>query len=101
MSSRGLNIGHLNIQGICGELNKFSELKVLLTLPENNNLHILGLSETKLKSHKTTDIFKINGFQTPFRKDNDSNGGGGLLVYVKNGINAKRREDLETHHVSG
>ena len=81
-------------------LNKFSELKVLLILPENNNLHILGLSETKLKSHKTTDIFKINGFQTPFRKDNDSNGGGGLLVYVKNGINAKRREDLETQHIS-
>ena len=101
LSSRGLNIGHLNIQGICGEnLNKFSELKVLLTLPENNNLHILGLSETKLKSHKTTDIFKINGFQTPFRKDNDSIGGGGLLVYVKNGINAKRREDLETQNIS-
>ena len=66
----------------------------MLTLPENNNLHILGLSETKLKSHKTTGIFKINGFQTPFRKDNDSNGSGGLLVYVKNGINAKRREDF-------
>ena len=29
LSSRGLNISHLNIQGICGEnLNKFSELKV-------------------------------------------------------------------------
>ena len=63
-------------------------------------MHILGLSETKLKSHKTTDIFKINGFQTLFRKDNDSNGGGGLLVNVKNGINAKRREDLETQHIS-
>ena len=101
LSTRGLNIGHLNIQDIRGEnLNKFSDLKVLLTLPENNNLHILGLSETKLKSHKTTDIFKINGFQTPFRKDNDSNGGGGLLVNVKNGINAKRREDLETQHIS-
>ena len=94
LNSRGMNIGHLNNQGICGEkLGKFSELKVLLTLPENNNLHILGLSETKLKDHKSTDVFKISGFQTPFRRDNDSNGGGGLLVYVKNGINARRRED--------
>ena len=101
LSSRGINIGHLNIQGICGgKLGKFSELKVLLTLPENNNMHILGLSETKLKDHKSTDVFKINGFQTPFRKDNDSNGGGGLLVYVKNGINARHREDLETHNIS-
>ena len=101
LSSRGLNISHLNIQGICGEnLNKFSELKVVLTLRENNILHILGLSETKLKSHKTTDSFKINGFKIPFRKDNDSNGGGGLLVFAKNGINAKRREDLETQNIS-
>ena len=101
LSSKGINIGHLNIQGICGEkLGTFSELKVLLTLPENNNLHIFGLSETKLKDHKSTDIFKINGFQTPFRKDNDSNGGGGLLVFVKNSINARRREDLETHNIS-
>ena len=58
------------------------------------------MRHTKLKSHKTTDIFKINGFQTPFRKDNDSNGGGGVPVYVKNGINAKRREDLETQNIS-
>ena len=84
LNSRGMNIGHLNIQGICGEkLGKFSELKVLLTLPENNNLHILGLSETMLKDHKSTNVFKISGFQTPFRRDNDSNGGEGLLVYVK------------------
>ena len=72
LSSRGINIVHLNIQGICGEqLGKFSELKVLLTLPENNYLHILGLSETKFKDHKSTDVFKINGFQTPFRKYNE------------------------------
>ena len=32
LNSRGMNIGHLNIQGICGEkLGKFSELKVVLT----------------------------------------------------------------------
>lgn len=101
LSSKGINIGHLNIQGICGEnLSKFSELKILLTAPENDDLHIFGLSETKLKDDRLTEVFKINGFQTPFRKDNDSNGGGGLLVYVKNGINARRREDLETNNIS-
>ena len=101
LSSKGINIGHLNVQVICGEnLSKFSELKTLLTAPEKNDLHIFGLSETKLKDHKLTEVFKINGFQTPFRKDNDSNGGGGLLVYVKNGINARRREDSETNNIS-
>ena len=63
LSSKGINIGHLNVQGICGEnLSKFSKLKILLTAPENNDLHIFGLSETKLKDHKLTEVFKINGF---------------------------------------
>ena len=78
------------------DLSKFSELMILLTLPENINLHIFGLSETKLKDHKSTEVFKINGFQTLFRKDNDFNGGGGLLVNVRNGMNAKPMDDLET-----
>ena len=96
-----INIGNLNIQGICGKkLGKFSELQALLTSPENYNLHVFGLSETKLKAHKLTNVFQINGFQTPFRKDNFSNGGGGLIVYVRNGINARRREDLETNDIS-
>lgn len=72
----------------------------MLTPHENRNLHIFGLSEIKLKSHKMTSAFRIDGFQTPFRKDNNSNGGGGLLVYVKNGINTKRREDLEENNIS-
>ena len=30
---------------------------------------LLELSETKSKYHKSTEVFKINGFQTPFRRD--------------------------------
>ena len=99
LSDKGLNFGHLNIQGICGrDMSKFSEIKAILNI--NKNLHILGLSETKLKDHKITSMFHVDGYQTPFRKDNDSNGGGGIMVYVKNGINAKRREDLEINDIS-
>ena len=98
---KGINCGHLNIQGICGQnMSKFSELKLMLTAEENRNLHIFGLSETKLKSYKPTNAFLIDGFQKPYRKDNDSNGGGGLLVYVRNGINTKRRRDLENQDIS-
>ena len=100
LCSKGINMGHLNIQGTCGEkLGKFSEIQALLTSPENYNLHVFGLSETKLKAHKLNSVFQINGFQTPFRKDNCSNGGGGLIVYVRNSINARRREDLETNDI--
>ena len=52
------------------------------------------MSETKLN-----DVFKIKGFQLPFRKDNNTNGSRGVIVYVRQGINAKRREDLETHNI--
>ena len=79
LSDKGLNFGHLNIQGICGrDLSKFSEIKAILNI--NKNLHILGLSETKLKDHKITSMFHVEGYQTPFRKDNDSNGRGGIMI---------------------
>ena len=100
LDSKSINIGQLNIQGICGEnMSKFSEIKLLLTARENCNLHISGLSVTKLKDHKSTDGFKVDGFQTPFRKNNNTNGGGGLIVYGRNGLNAKRRKDLETNNI--
>ena len=101
LNSKGINIGHLNVQGICGDkMSKFSEISAILTAPENSKLHIFGMSETKLKSHKINSIFKVNGFQSPFRKDNNDNGGGGIIVYVREGILAKRREDLETNDIA-
>ena len=74
---KGYNIGHLIIQGLCGDkLSKFSEISLMLTSKENEKLHIFGMSETKLKNHKPTGSFEIDGFQTPFRNDNNTNGGG-------------------------
>ena len=58
------------------------------------------MSETKFKAHKPTGTFKIDGFQTPFRKDNDTNGGGGIIMYVRDYVNAKRRGDLESNGIS-
>ena len=57
-------------------------------------------SETKLKSHKRSSRFNIDGFHKPFHKDNDSNGGGDIVVHVLNGINANRRFELETNNNS-
>ena len=56
---------------------------------------MFGIGETKLKKQNRT--FRIEGYQTPFRKDTHTHNGGGLLVYVKKGINVKRRGDLETN----
>ncbi len=55
---KGFNIGYLNIQGICGtNLSKFEELKCMLTSDKNNQLHVFGISETKLKDHKLSSTF--------------------------------------------
>ena len=77
-----------------------SEIQVMLTSKQNANLHFFSLCETKLNSSKLSSNFKVHGFQNPFRKVNHTNGGGGILVYVRNQIMATRRQDLETQDVS-
>ena len=91
LCKKGMNIGCLNVQGIS---SKFSEIQILLTSEEKKKLYIFSMCESKLNSSKLSSAFKVQGFQLPFRKGNHTNGGGGILVYVKDQIMAKRREDL-------
>ena len=88
---KGFRMGHINIQGINNKIDQIS----LLLESEKNQIHVLGLSETKLNSLHPDSAFQVNGFQKPFRKDREINSGGGLLVYVKDGTSANRRADLE------
>ena len=65
LKKKGINIGFLNIQGICGkEMVKFSEINLMLSSQENKKLHAFAMCETKLKDHKMSGAFKIKGFQT-------------------------------------
>lgn len=89
LRGKGLRIGHMNIQGLS---NKIDQLKVMLQ-SNYNKIHVFGLSETKLNDHHRDSVIEIEGYQK-FRKDRPSNGGG-LLVYVKDGISCFRRPDLE------
>ena len=91
LQCKGFRIGHINIQGVS---NKIDQVRLLLE-SEKNQIHVLGLSETKLNVLHPDSAFQINGFQKPFRKDRKINSGGGLLVYVKDGTCASRRTDLE------
>ncbi|MCU7800728.1 MAG: hypothetical protein KZQ70_11410 [gamma proteobacterium symbiont of Lucinoma myriamae] len=91
LRGKGLKIGHLNIQGLS---NKIDQLRIMLQ-SNFNKIHMIGLSETKLTGNHADAAFEINGYQKPFRKDRNTNGGGGLLAYVKNGISCIRKTDLE------
>ena len=55
LSRKGFKMGHLNIQGI---QNKTDQIDVLLNSSQNN-IHILGLSETKLNSNHMNSIFEV------------------------------------------
>ena len=99
LSNKGMHIGHLNVQGL---QNKFDQIDLMLN-SENNDIHVLGLSETKLKDFHQDNAFPINNYQL-FRKDrvvsHECKGdGGGINVYVKEGIKCVRRGDLETNEV--
>ena len=99
LSRKGFKMGHLNIQGI---QNKIDQIDLLVNSSQNN-IHILGLSETKLNSNHMNSIFEVKNYQM-FRKDrvisvDRPEHGGGLIVYVKDGINCKRRYDLECEQI--
>ena len=99
LSKKGFKMGHLNIQGI---QNKIDQLDLLLN-SSKNDIDILGLSESKLNSSHMNSFFKINNYQT-FRKDrlistDRPQHGGGLIVYVKDGIKCERRTDLECERI--
>ena len=42
---------------------------------------------------------EFNDFQLPFRRDREGDSHGGILVYVKNDIPCKRRDDLELNNI--
>ena len=88
---KGFQIGHLKIQGLS---NKIEQVCLLLQ-SENNQIHVLGLGESKLSSIHPDSGFLINGFQIPFRRKC----WGGVLVYVKDGVCCKRMADLQQAHL--
>ena len=66
LNSKGVDIGHLNVQRLWEDkMSKYSEISAILTAPENNKLHICGMSETKLKK---TVYLKLIGFNYHLKK---------------------------------
>ena len=95
LAKKGMNMGHLNIQGL---QNKLDQLQLMLN-SEENDIHLLGISE----SFHLDNAFIANNYQL-FRKDRvltqeRQEKGGGLLVFVKDRIKYERRKDLETDEV--
>ena len=72
-------IGHLNITSL---RNKFEILVFSIAV----NLDILIISETKLDESFPVSQFLIPGFEEPIRLDRSSSSGGGIMLYIREGI---------------
>ena len=64
LKTKGFKMGHLNIQGI---QNKTDQIDLMLNSTEND-IQLLGLSESKLKANHPSNHFANENFQR-FRRD--------------------------------
>ena len=94
LRGRGMHLGHMNVRGIHpGE--KVVQIRLMLQSNENN-ISMLGVSESKLACEIPDSFIQIQNFQC-FRK-NKMQGSGELIVYVRNEISCSHRNDLENEH---
>ena len=69
--------------------------KIDILEPELSTFDLVSLSETWLNDSISTEDLLFNDFKAPFRRDRVGDSHGGIIVYVKNDIPCKRRQNLE------
>ena len=82
----GLSILHLNIQSL--------KPKIDILEVEAQPYDILVLTETWLSSEVQNQCLFIPNYGLPFRCDRKERHGGGVAVYVRDGLKCKERKDL-------
>ena len=76
-----LIIGNLNINSLP---NKFEDLKILV----KGKVDVVVITESKLDHTFPDSLFRISGYNKPFRKHRNRNGGG-ILVFIRDDIPCK------------
>jgi hypothetical protein len=84
----GLSIGHLNVRSV---LPKVDQIRYILCKAQ---FDIFCLNETWLDSTVGQHEYDVDGYITVNKPRNRR--GGGVLIYVKKGIEFKRRLDIES-----
>ena len=86
-SNKGLKIFHQNIHGL---INKLDNIKILLG--ESRQIHVLGMTETKLDNSILDAEIAIDGY-TAIRRVRTSGSGGGVCMFIRDDLNWDRRYD--------
>nr|VZI08040.1 unnamed protein product [Spirometra erinaceieuropaei] len=84
--SRKLKFLYTNVQSL---ISKFDELKIHLC---DLSPDVISLTETWLTKHVDDRELALPGYQM-FRRDREGRQGGGVLTYVKNGLNVSDKTD--------
>ena len=85
-----LTVSHININSITSD-NKTDELCQFIA---DNDVKILGLTETKLDSSVDPSLYNIRGFHTPLTKHR-SRHGGGVALYIHSSLPAQQMHHIE------
>lgn len=85
--SKHLSFVHYNVQSISSKLDILGS--------ELFDFDILAFSETWLNSSIDTEDLLIQSYRSPERKDRIGDSHGGVMIYVKENIHYRRRQDLE------
>ena len=88
LPEQGLRMGHVNVRHL---IPKVDQLKILLT-KRRQEIDILGVTETFLKKHHSKQLVDISGYVVE-RKDRKKRAGGGIAVYLSDGVPYVRWED--------
>ena len=89
---KGLHVMHLNVHYLYPKLD---DLKLLIN--EQSNMDIICLCETFLTKQIADEELMLDNYQL-FRKDRNLHGGG-LVIYVKNNLICKPRDDLQVNGI--
>ena len=88
--THGSVISHLNVRSLFPRLTR---LEFMLGNQADSNI-VLGLSETCLDGIVNNGELQVPVYRM-YRKDRSSGKGGGVMVYVSEGVKSRRRQNLE------
>ena len=86
-TSHNLSFVHYNVQSVLPKLDVLHA--------ELLEFDILAFTETWLSPTDNTDDLLLQSYNRPERKDRLDDSHGGVILYIKEGIHYKRRNDLE------
>ena len=73
----------------------YKHLDELKLFSDEHSPHGICLNKTKLNQDICDELLQIDGFQNIIRKDRSGNGGG-VAIYVKDGIKCQKRDDFNS-----